>query len=73
MAGLAALIAAKNNKPKKGGGIDMKKYERMKKIGMPLNSIINKMRMDGVDKKIIEKWGGGTTKKKNNDSGMCVC
>ena len=57
-------------KAKKGGAIDMKKYERMKKIGMPLNSIINKMRMDGVDKKIIEEWGGGTTKKKDTTNGI---
>eukprot|EP01084_Bolivina_argentea_P195275 335045_1 len=46
-----------------GGGANMKKYERMKKMGLPMNSIINKMRMDGCDQKAIEKFGGKAAKK----------
>ena len=48
---------------KKKGGVDMKKYERMKKMGLPMNSIINKMRMDGCDQKTIESFGGKAAKK----------
>ena len=59
-----------NMQPKKGGPPDMKKYERMKKIGMPLDSIINRMRMDGVSKDIIDEWGGNTQKKKANQIGI---
>ena len=74
----AAMFAAEINKQKggggggggiggiggKGGAPDMKKFERMKKMGLPLNSILNKMRMEGVDSAIIEQWGGKSSSKK---------
>lgn len=46
----------------------MGKYERMKRIGMPLPSIINKMRLDGVSDDVIAQWGGGApaASKENN-------
>eukprot|EP00485_Elphidium_margaritaceum_P001784 CAMPEP_0202694076 /NCGR_PEP_ID=MMETSP1385-20130828/8027_1 /ASSEMBLY_ACC=CAM_ASM_000861 /TAXON_ID=933848 /ORGANISM="Elphidium margaritaceum" /LENGTH=629 /DNA_ID=CAMNT_0049349857 /DNA_START=22 /DNA_END=1911 /DNA_ORIENTATION=+ len=45
-------------------GADMKKYERMKKMGLPLNSIVNKMRMDGCDEAVIDKFSGASGSKK---------
>ena len=45
-----------------GGGlppvrtVDYSKYERMKKMGMPENSIINKMRMDGLSKEDMDAF-----------------
>ena len=66
----AAMFAAQIAKQKQneggGGGdkkIDMKKYERMKKMGLPMNSILNRMKMDGCDSKTIEKFGGASASK----------
>lgn len=61
-----------NQKKAAGGPPDMKKYERMKKIGMPLDSILNRMRMDGVDKKIVDEWGGGGAAKKESSEGKLL-
>ena len=36
----------------------MAKYLKMKKIGMPMGSIKNKMKMDGIDKVQIAKFAG---------------
>lgn len=58
---MAALMAAQQ---KQGGAPDMKKYERMKKMGLPMNSILNRMRMDGVSDSEIEAFGGGAAAKK---------
>ena len=60
--GAASALAGALGGAKKGG-VDMKKYERMKKMGLPMNSIINKMRMDGCDSKAIESFGGKSAKK----------
>ncbi|ETO19350.1 hypothetical protein RFI_17880, partial [Reticulomyxa filosa] len=49
----------------------MGKYERMKKLGMPTASIINRMRMDGVDSSIIEEWSGvGSTSKESQNKNV---
>eukprot|EP01084_Bolivina_argentea_P158807 276634_1 len=57
------LAALMGGGAKKKGGVDLKKYERMKKMGLPMNSILNKMRMDGCTEKDIEKFGGKAAKK----------
>eukprot|EP01084_Bolivina_argentea_P049126 90400_1 len=46
---------------------DLKKYEKMKKIGMPDVSVKNKMKMDGIDKKVIATFFG--EKLDDDDSG----
>mmetsp|Transcript_10323 Transcript_10323/g.12827 ORF Transcript_10323/g.12827 Transcript_10323/m.12827 type:complete len:100 (-) Transcript_10323:3-302(-) len=61
-------------KAQKGGGNDeldeetkkkFKKYEKMKKMGMPENTIRNKMRLDGLNKAIQDKFFGiGGSKKR---------
>ncbi len=58
--GLGALMGGGGAKP---GGQDMKKYQRMKKMGLPLNSILNKMRMDGCDQAAIDAFGGQSGKR----------
>merc|ERR1712228_1148998 len=65
---MGAHVFAAEIAKQKGGGtdsntIDMKKYERMKKMGLPINSILNKMRMDGLDSESIVKFGGSAAKK----------
>ena len=61
---LGALFAAKSKAAKpaetKATKTDdpMAKYSKMKKIGMPMVSIKNKMRMDGIDKVQIAKFAG---------------
>eukprot|EP00485_Elphidium_margaritaceum_P004960 CAMPEP_0202691088 /NCGR_PEP_ID=MMETSP1385-20130828/5900_1 /ASSEMBLY_ACC=CAM_ASM_000861 /TAXON_ID=933848 /ORGANISM="Elphidium margaritaceum" /LENGTH=1286 /DNA_ID=CAMNT_0049346437 /DNA_START=228 /DNA_END=4088 /DNA_ORIENTATION=- len=37
---------------------DLSKYEKMKKIGMPEDSVRNKMRMDRIDEKVIAAFFG---------------
>eukprot|EP01083_Nonionella_stella_P081175 223477_1 len=37
---------------------DLKKYTKMKKIGLPEESVRNKMKMDGIDSKVIATYFG---------------
>ena len=37
----------------------LEKYERMRKLGLPLHVIENKMKMEGIDKKLIEQFKNG--------------
>eukprot|EP01083_Nonionella_stella_P009138 26450_1 len=52
--GIAAKIKSTKTNPK------LKKYETMKKIGMPFQSIINKMRMDQCSDALIAEFKGET-------------
>eukprot|EP01084_Bolivina_argentea_P150503 262839_1 len=47
-----------NNKKKqtqKASDPRLLKYERMKKMGMPMHAIVNKMRLDGIEQSLIHK------------------
>ena len=37
---------------------DLSKYQRMKKVGLPEGSIRNKMKMDGIDTKVVATFFG---------------
>lgn len=69
MAPMQAAFAAQLNKQMKqrpdgdSSELDMKKYERMKKMGMPINSILNRMKMDGATDSQIVAFGGSAAKK----------
>ena len=60
---MEALLAAQMKKGGDAGKLDMKKYERMKKMGMPMNSILNRMKMDGASDSQIGAFGGSAVKK----------
>ena len=53
---MEALLAAQMKKGGDAGKLDMKKYERMKKMGMPLHAIVNKMRLDGLSAEVIAQF-----------------
>merc|ERR1719410_1757323 len=46
---------------------DLVKYDKMKKIGMPEDSVRNKMRMDGIDAKVIATYFGEKIAGLNDD------
>ena len=37
----------------------LEKYQRMKKLGLPMHVIENKMKLEGIDKKLIEQFKNG--------------
>ena len=41
---------------KKDEGPDYSKYDGMKKMGLPIHVITNKMKLDGLKEEDIEKW-----------------
>ena len=47
----------------------MKKYEKMKKVGLPEGSVRNKMKQDGIDKKVIATFFGEKLDDDDDDSG----
>ena len=47
---------------------DLTKYEKMKKMKIPMNGIKNKMKMDGVDSKVIATFFGEKLADSNGDS-----
>ena len=59
---MTAMMLKQRSKPstKKvvGTGDPMAKYSKMKKVGLPMDSIKNKMKMDGIDKIQIAKFAG---------------
>ena len=58
--------------PNKANGINLNipalaKYNRMKKMGMPMHAVVNKMKLDGIDANIISAYSdpeSGSKKKK---------
>eukprot|EP01083_Nonionella_stella_P174499 605115_1 len=54
----------------------LKKYNRMKKMGMPMDAIVNKMKLDGIDANIVnafehpEEVGKKKSKKKGGFGGL---
>eukprot|EP01083_Nonionella_stella_P238622 836069_1 len=52
----SSIVVSKPPKPQAKYTIDVSKYDKMKRIGLPLNAILNKMRMDGVSASIINEY-----------------
>ena len=46
---------------------DLSKYDKMKKIGMPEGSVRNKMKMDGIDAKVVAAYFGDPIPADKND------